>query len=67
MEKLNKKELSKPGAQERRGELRKNEKRVLENVRGVVGWLDQYREKLYGLDENTTDKNTELVGYFSDC
>ena len=66
MEKLNKKELSKPGAQERRGELKENEKRVLENVRGVVGWLDQYREKLYGLDKNTADRNSELAGYFSD-
>ncbi len=66
MEKHDKTELSKPKVQERRGELKENEERVLENVQGVVDWLDRYREELYGLEKNTTNKNAELAGYFSD-
>ncbi len=52
--------------QERTGELRENEKKVLENLRETIKWFEDYEATSFGLDENIADKNLELVKYLKD-
>lgn len=58
------KEKSKTKYQERTGELTENEKLVLDNLRGTVKWLEDYRVKRFGIDENMASRNADLGRYF---
>ena len=57
---------SKAKPQERVGELRENEKKILENLRKVIKRLADYEAECFGLDKNIVDRNANLAAYLKD-
>lgn len=57
----------KPAYQERREEMTENEKKVLENLRGMVDWFNSYKAKKFKVGSDTVSRtNANLKNYISE-
>ncbi|MBI2676736.1 MAG: ChaN family lipoprotein [Candidatus Yanofskybacteria bacterium] len=65
-EKTNIAEKTKTKPQERVGELRENEKKILDNLLEITKWFEDYEATCFGLDKNVADKNPKLEKYLKD-
>ncbi|MBI2057685.1 MAG: ChaN family lipoprotein [Candidatus Yanofskybacteria bacterium] len=65
-EKTNAIEKPKTKPQERVGELKANEKKILDNLLETIKWFENYEATCFGLDENVADKDPELEKYLKD-